>query len=305
MRFEHRHCHHCIIIIFRSNCGSSCVFFAVIYRGFTYSWKRLRLSTAAAMPFSAPTPFRITRAASSSVADGGQESLANREGKFAVEACDCFTISLNTAEIGEDMDAEVIDIMEAMQGRYWKVGDGQDGSPCFRQEAQADKAAVHGHQLFLHKTQEGWFVSRSLVESKKGEQHMAWLGAGATPAENGKVHVPFWQKKANAMVLVAPQHMFAEELCAALHAEMAILTDEAKGGGGGKARGKSEDKGKNGPPAPSGWLNKCRALMEAVLAGQHDDALLIAEAYSEHPSMKAVRSGSSPPVSTTKKRRTA
>ena len=116
----------------------------------------------------------------------------------------------------ESMDAEYKNSIEVLPGRYWRIGTRGD-YPVFRQEVQDDEAAPNRKQLLLHyvetKGAEGWYIGTHL-DMKKADQ-FAWASGAGSPFPTN-LHVPYWSKKANALVVIQPQHEWAEQRMQAL-----------------------------------------------------------------------------------------
>ena len=157
-------------------------------------------------------------------------------------------------------------------------------------------------------------------KKEKGDkdEKVAWVGAGDLPnMEKAKgVHVPYWAKKGCPVVHMEPQHMFAERLSK----ELTIVASggdstasvvagggsssggDTHGGGGGdvaagephtvqswdRGGGKWVDNGKK--ENETGWLNKCKLLVDALVeANDMDKAMELAVEFHGHPSMVMAR----------------
>ena len=123
-------------------------------------------------------------------------------GAFSLDKMDCLAIT-HAPEAADLMEAwnmkdddkwcDVIE--EGIIGKWWRINDSLNGPPCWKKEPE-------GPYMFYEPSQHGWVISTSLVEISD-ETMWAW---GPVPHDHDpcpeKLHVPFWSKKSNQMVLL-------------------------------------------------------------------------------------------------------
>ena len=95
---------------------------------------------------------------------------------------DCFVATVSD-ECGRKAEAEndedLCHILNAIPGKYWKIGTDPDGIGVFRQEVPDDPNDLNNQQLFLFykpKSHEsGWYISKKIVWDSKDQRHHAWV----------------------------------------------------------------------------------------------------------------------------------
>ena len=172
-------------------------------------------------------------------------------------------VLLDEAYVGT-LSEEVVLQSEQSQGRYWKIGELR-GWPVFKQES--------GLHYMVHE-EDGWFMCTDVQATETTK--IAWLGNGQLPV--GKLHIPFWARKHIKFLVASTQHEYADVM-ATTRAE----TEQPK-----PPVVRSNTQHEQTTP-PSGWLNKCKALVEAVLYKTPDEAQDLATSYYKHPSMCKAR----------------
>ena len=236
--------------------------------------------------------------------------------QFDDKFCDCFAIFAcedagTEAKLFPD---EVAEQMDRVQGRYWKIGE-VHGSAVYRQEC--DGGSDGG--LYIYKDEkDGWMCAGELF-STSDSCKVAWLGREKPVA----VHIPFYAKKRHRNITVEPQHKYADSVMCMMRedcSKMAALIQDpadaaqvedladaapadAAGEGKWSAPSSSKKWDRHDPTAaasastdghkhsqPSGWLNKCAALVNLIVEQKDwEQAEVLAQSYYDQDSMANVR----------------
>ena len=85
-------------------------------------------------------------------------------------------------------------------------------------------------------------------------------------------------------VTVQPQHMYADDKVANLQAQLDALQHDK---GKGKGKGKDKDKDPTSQRMPSGWMEKCAALMCAIEDEDMEKAIELSAEYMRGDTMQA------------------
>jgi hypothetical protein len=253
------------------------------------------------------------------------EELATAKGAVNLNFIDAVVVVVDDEAFAADpVSDEKQKALASLPGLYWKVGE-VGGKICFRQEAlpSDEKMAPNGRELFLwHNSKEkdaGWYWSdKPSIDAS----HMAWARNQENTNLPDVLHVPYWSKRAaNGVEIMLLHHYAAWKLGGALEREKALEAtvadleahvanlegqvhclsalkeiakvgdeddDKDKGSSHGKAsssKGKSKAADKGGKQR-SGWLNKCKELVCAVLLQNYGVAKDLAREYATNSSMR-------------------
>jgi len=117
-----------------------------------------------------------------------------------------------------------------------------------------------------------------------------------------RFYVPYWGKLECPIFSIQPQHKFGEAVLQSMtvenmhHAPADDGSASASGSRGGTVIADVEGRRRQRQrrqwwqgqrqKSPIGWLNRCKALVEAVLSRDDVEAMRIAQEYKSYPSME-------------------
>ena len=110
------------------------------------------------------------------------QNLETIPGERHMSLTDCFVVTVSHecgAKAEADNDEDLCHILNAIPGRYWRIGVDPDGLGVFRQEVPENDSDLNNQQLFLFykpKSHEsGWYISKKIVWDSKDQRHHAWV----------------------------------------------------------------------------------------------------------------------------------
>lgn len=190
----------------------------------------------------------------------------------------------DTLERADDADPVTITAVQALPGRYWRIGS-YNLCPAWRQEPVFDPAAANEHQLFLcyhadSKHAAGWYVTadtgKEFIGMKQGQAFpykmpLAWCSpfkqheAECSPLDvlnpfPRRIHVPFNRKKFTPSWRIDSQ---TESMDGMVIADGVKVADPfASSNTATKGDGKGDGTGIK-MQHRRGWMDKCRKLIDA------------------------------------------
>ena len=105
-------------------------------------------------------------------------ATAADEATFHPEFCDCISISLQVADSAaiDAVQDEYRPVVEAVQGRYWKISGGHGGF-MYKKEvaATADFGMSHTEAFIFRHPADGWYIGKDCSETDEAGR-LAWCG---------------------------------------------------------------------------------------------------------------------------------
>ena len=87
-------------------------------------------------------------------------------------------------------DDDILEAVESIGGRYFKIHDQYNGMPVFRQENNLD-GSPNGLFLFFEPVMEGWVMVKSMLDATE-DTYVAWGRPSDGHMGPRKMHLPFW-----------------------------------------------------------------------------------------------------------------
>ena len=165
-------------------------------------------------------------------------------------------------------DPYVVEALQLLVGRFWKVAEDFNGHNVFRKEEVPCEDGVPPIPIFIwfSEQMQAWVYTKNSM-SDDTDSTMAWspvdLSNRFYPRE---IMLPFHEMQACHLLSIMPQHMFAEEQATA---------DEKK----------KADRSKMPKTARSCWMEKAVALMVAVESSDLRQAKKLICEFSKNPAI--------------------
>ena len=103
-------------------------------------------------------------------------ALQDQRGFLRSEFIDCVCCIVGSAacdSASRSGDQQLCELLMALPGRYWKIGNFPRDFPVFRQEPPADSSAANNRELFLFyklepAAEQGWYIATSINPPSDG-----------------------------------------------------------------------------------------------------------------------------------------
>jgi len=229
---------------------------------------------------SATAPKAVKRPRSPTRPPREEFDVENSTGALTEEFLDCIAATVDPElYVQTDMDADTREIIEAIPGRYWKLGNSRHGTPVYRQEYGV---SPNDKELFLMYSPasrySGWYIADKYYDDAPDRKIFAWADS-----LNSALHVPYWSSQPLVGAALRSQHEYAEHMYVGLQADLEKAVQDLASQ---TASAAAPSTGNMPNASGGGWFNRALPLVKAILDGDMEEATDLATAYSAIPLMR-------------------
>jgi len=229
---------------------------------------------------SATAPKAVKRPRSPTRPPREEWDVENSPGALTEEFLDCIAVTVDAdVYVQTDLDDANREIIEAIPGRYWKLGVSRHGTPVYRQEYGT---APNDKELFLLYSPavryRGWYIADKYYDDAPDRKIFAWADT-----LHSAVHVPYWSSEPLVGAALRSQHEYAEHMYVGLQADLDKAVHDLASL---PASAAAPSTGNIPNASGGGWFNRALPLVKAILDGDIDEATDLATKYSAIPLMQ-------------------